>query len=433
MTTLALGLGGAEQRLLAEPVPALFFGLAVLAHLPAWGGLALVAEQLPWFTGGPGLTLAILHLLTVGVLLSTAMGASLQMLPVALGRPAPPVGLCLATFAVLAPGLGLLTAGFATVDVRLLTTGAAGLVIAVLLYTWAIARIVAAPPLGALKIHAGAAGGFLLVAVSLAGLLVLDYQIGFFADHARIALVHALCAGFGYMGTLVLGFSPVLLPMFAVAEATEDTPLAIASGLCGLALGIALDAALLGQATILAAAAALALAGSALHMGVLARTLAKRMRRRLGPEFLFVRAAWAFLAAALVALLLLALGQLAATGPALVLVLLLYGWLLTLLLGVLQRILPFLASMHAARRRARPLVPTRLVAERALALHRLCHFAALAALVAGVLLALPWAIRTAAAIGLIGAAAFAWFAATVALRARRHIDASRPQTEGSAR
>jgi hypothetical protein len=88
---------------------------------------------------------------------------------------------------------------------------------------------------------------------------------------------------------------------------------------------------------------------------------------------------------------------------------LLLGWLLTFLLAMLQRIVPFLASMHASRPdRAPPLVST-LTPERPLAVHRYCHLAAVAGLVAGVAGDWGLVVQAAGAVGAVGAVAFAWF------------------------
>ena len=59
------------------------------------------------------------------------------------------------------------------------------------------------------------------------------------------------------------------------------------------------------------------------------------------------------------------------------------GWLLSFLMGVLQRILPFLASMHAAQGRRRPPTPSALTLTRALNWHAVAHALALALLAAG--------------------------------------------------
>jgi hypothetical protein len=105
-------------------------------------------------------------------------------------------------------------------------------------------------------------------------------------------------------------------------------------------------------------------------------------------------------------------------GPLFV-VTLIAGWLLTFLLGILQRILPFLASMHAARDKRRAPVPSALTAERPLAVHAICHFAALALLVLAIVLQASWLAQAAALAGAAGALAFAVFFAGVLRRMTR--------------
>ena len=108
------------------------------------------------------------------------------------------------------------------------------------------------------------------------------------------------------------------------------------------------------------------------------------MRRHLGRSFTLVRIAWAALVASLVVALAVvhdAPVDGIATQFGLVLI---GGWLLTFLLAILQRIVPFLASMHAAQAKTRgsglPPTPSALTAERPLAIHFACHLAALALL-----------------------------------------------------
>jgi len=80
---------------------------------------------------------------------------------------------------------------------------------------------------------------------------------------------------------------------------------------------------------------------------------------------------------------------------------------------VLQRILPFLASMHAARGQKRPPTPSALTLDRPLAWHLACHVAALVLLAAATLVAAPalaGVLATAAALaGLAGALSFGTF------------------------
>ena len=80
-------MGGAVSRLLPASIPFRFFGAAVVYHLLAWIALGADPQGVPRFAGGLGWPLAALHLVTLGVLAMTAIGASLQLLPVATRQP----------------------------------------------------------------------------------------------------------------------------------------------------------------------------------------------------------------------------------------------------------------------------------------------------------------------------------------------------------
>ena len=417
-----VSLGGAKQRLLAERIPALFFGAAISAHVIAWAALALVAAELPHFAGGPGPVLAVVHTLTLGVLLCTAFGASLQMLPVALGQPAPTEGVCLVIFGALVTGAVPLITGFALTSVTLMASAALPLVAAVALYVREIA--------GLLRGSSGPLHWFILtaiialsVAVLLAAALAANYTLGFLPDHGRIAAVHAVLAGFGFMGLMALGLSQILIPMFAIAEPPEEAPLRRAYALAAAALVLALSGLGTNVAPLTAAGAGVGLLAAAQHVQTMRAVVAKRLRRRMGPEFILLGASWAALLLALLGAAGAALDLIPETGDAVVIVLVLYGWLLSLLTGVLQRILPFLASMQAARAQTRSLAPAKLVEERAVRVHLYGHLAGLGAVSAGTAVAMPGLIIAGAAAGTLGALGFAWFALTVLQRTRSHMKA----------
>ena len=76
-----------SSRLLPMSIPFRFFGAAIVFHVLAWLAVLAGAQQLPRFAGGLGWPLAALHLVTLGVLVMTALGASLQLLPVATRQP----------------------------------------------------------------------------------------------------------------------------------------------------------------------------------------------------------------------------------------------------------------------------------------------------------------------------------------------------------
>jgi hypothetical protein len=120
-------------------------------------------------------------------------------------------------------------------------------------------------------------------------------------------------------------------------------------------------------------------------------------------------------------------GWAGANGPTLFGFLLLFGWLLTFLFGILQRIMPFLASMHAARTREHSPPPmSELSASQPLKLHAGCHLAALVLLSAAVVIDNADLARVGAATGLLGALAFGWFTADVLRRVLKSRTAQRP-------
>jgi hypothetical protein len=236
-------------------------------------------------------------------------------------------------------------------------------------------------------------------------------------DHGAVALAHMILGGFGFMGFLVLGFSHVLIPMFALSAAPpkRSSFVGFALSLTGVALGTV--GALADSAQALAGAAVFGLGAAALHAWLMLETLRNGMRKRLGLSFVLIRTAWAMLPLALLVALADLYGLAGTNGHTLFGLLLLGGWLLTFLLGVLQRILPFLASMHVPRAAGgAPRLLSELAASRPLQMHAACHGGALALVVAAILVDAAWLARIGAAVGLVGALAFAWFTADVVRR-----------------
>lgn len=141
------------------------------------------------------------------------------------------------------------------------------------------------------------------------------------------------------------------------------------------------------------------------------------MRKRLGPSFVLIRVSWVLLPLSIVA----GFGVLGSIVPPLVFgVLVLPGWLLTLLLGMLQRILPFLAAMNTVRRCARPASATALVWDTPLKALAILHPAAVALLTLAAFLDAPVLTRAAGMVGGASALAFLLHASTVGVRTLRH-------------
>ena len=262
-------------------------------------------------------------------------------------------------------------------------------------------------------VHGWAACCSLLVLVSTGLSLTGAYSGLVLFDRQSAIGLHVTFAGYGFMGLLVMGFSYILVPMFALADNPSPRWSHLSLTLALLALGlsglVSIGAVPLPYWRWCIGAGALAFL---IHVALMLQALRTGMRQRLGKPFLLVRLGWACLGASLLAALALDFQVLGRSGPGLFGVLLV-GGLLTLLLGVLSRIVPFLASMHAGAGMRRPPTASKLTAQRPLDIHFYGHVAALVMLLAAVLFDSLWLVRASAALGLIGAAAFGVFFVTV--------------------
>lgn len=412
-------LAGARGRLLPASIPLRFFGAAVVFHVLAWVALAVGAAQGAGWHGGLGWPLAALHLVTLGTLMSAAIGASLQLLPVATRQPLQSHRLAAALWWGFTPGVVLLVLGMGLARPTWLAAGAALVIGALLIHAVLLAaNLRAARGMPGVVLHGwGALAGLALLLAS-ATALVLGWLGRPLIDRDSARALHLLAGVFGTMGLLAFGLSAILLPMFALAPVPPVRG-QLASGTAALAAISIGAAAAAGLAPLPLRAAALALGALAvaIHLVQMQRTLAQGMRQDLGLSLSMMRGGWAALVAALVlAALQLAIGS-ALLGRA-VLALLLVGWLTGFLFGVLQRILPFLVAMHCPPGRRAP-TPSALTLQAPLRLHAVAHAAALALLLAGLLADAAGLIALAAAAGGTGALAFGWFFAVLLRRWQR--------------
>jgi hypothetical protein len=152
----------------------------------------------------------------------------------------------------------------------------------------------------------------------------------------------------------------------------------------------------------------------------LARVLKSRMRKRLEPFFRLLVPAWVLLPVSLLAGMALALGVPAPRLAPLWGFLMVFGWLLTFVIGILQRVMPFLASMHSAAAGGKPALLSALTARRPLDIHAVAHALALLLVGAGIVADAPVLVRAGALCGMAGAVALAAFAVELARRARAH-------------
>jgi hypothetical protein len=418
MSLAATFLAGAKSRLLPASIPFRFFAAAAVFHVLMWAMLLAAGTHVPSFRGGLGAPLAALHLLTLGVLTTTAIGASVQLLPVATRRALVAIWPIKVVFWLTVPGIALMAYGMLAADTAVLGVAAAvtsaGLSMFAVLLGDNLRRAGSLPVVAAYG-WAALAALVLLAALGLA--LVLDYELGVLSDHEAVALAHMILGGFGFMGLLALGFSHVLVPMFALSAAPSKRLSFTGFGLAVAGVVLGTFGALVGSTPLLAIAALVGLGAAGAHLWIMRDVLERGMRKRLGLSFVLIRAAWGMLLATLLVGLAALFGVAGPNGGTLFGLLLVAGWLLTFLLGVLQRILPFLASMHAPRAAGgSPPLLSELAASRALQVHAACHAAAVATLAAAIVLDAAWLVRLGAAVGLAGALAFAWFTAEIVRR-----------------
>lgn len=412
---------GARDRLLPASIPFRFFGLAMVFHVGAWLFLAYGARDVPGFAGGGGPVLAALHLLTLGVLAMTAIGASFQIAPVALGRPLRSEALARLTFWLFAGGVFLFGHGVGSGHSWGMASGGGlavlGLGLYAALFVDALRKVRGVP---AVRAHQWVAMASLAALAALGLLLVHGLSDGGLENRAPIALAHAVVAAYGFMGMLVFGFSHILVPMFALAAPPPARIGTLSASLAAAALVVAV-AGLLGNVTALVLlGAALGLGAAGVHLYGMRTTLRGAMRSRLDASFVLIRFAWLCLPVSLL------LGAaLALTGPNQILgplfgFVMLVGWLLSFVTGVLQKIMPFLASMNTARIGGKPALVSALADRRLLGIHRWCHLAGFGIVVVGILAEHPAIIRGGAVVGMVGALAFAGFGATLWRRYRLH-------------
>ncbi len=418
MSIAATFLGGAKSRLLPASIPFRFFAAAAGFHVLMWVLLLTGADTAIGFRGGLGSPLAAIHLLTLGVLTTTAIGASVQLLPVATRRTLHALWPIKLVFWLTVPGMIALIGAMYTAQTNILIAAAVVTAAGLLLFCVLLAdNLYRASNLAVVGAYGWSALAALVLVIALGVALAINNDVEVLPDHGAAALAHLILGGFGFMGLLVLGFSHILVPMFALASAPAKRPSFVSFAAAAVALILGTLGALTGSRSLLTAAALLGLAAAALHLWLMARVLKTGMRKRLGLSFVLVRAAWVMLPATLLVGLAALYGFAGKNGATLFGFLLLFGWLLTFLFAILQRIMPFLASMFVPPPAiGSPAIVSELAGAISLKVHAVCHAIALAVFAAAIVLDNAWIARLGAAAGLAGALAFAWFTADVVRR-----------------
>jgi hypothetical protein len=416
-------IAGAGARLLPPSIPYRFFFASGVYHLLGWALMLTAAVQVPVFQGGPGFTLAALHALTLGVFVMTAMGASLQIVPVVTGQSLKTLWPARLASWLFIPSVGVLVVGFASSHSEAIAAGGISLTVGLILYVSVIVRLLAqASSFKVLRYH------FWLALAALAALVLIGLAMIFdllSIDQDSAAMAHGTIALFGFMGLLAMGFASVLVPMFALANAPSQGYSLFVMALFSTGLIACVSAALAGQYQIVVIGAGMMLMAALAHVLSMYRVIKTGMKKKLGISFILIRISW------IVFPLSIAGGIAAVSGvpfePALLLAgyLAIFGWLLTFVLGVQQQIMPFLAAMNASTAGNKPPRLSQLARGAPLKIHAVCHFIAFVFVGIGIATDMETAVQAGAACGLVGASAFLWFTTDV----YRRMNSKSPKNE----
>lgn len=321
-------------------------------------GLVLALGLAAAGAGGPGgwttgAGLAVLHLFALGWLSQVMLGALIQFMPVLCARPLCWPGLSLPALVLTGVGTVMLAAGLAALDGWTTGQGLLALAPLVLLGAFGLAGAMLVPTLLAAGAVRGAEGRMVALALAaLAGLWATGAAMaGALSGYGWPPVVvadalplHALLGIGGWLTLAAFGVSYKLFAMFLLAP-EGDNPLrraVFATAALGLAAALAFAAlALSGAGPVAPAPVALAgIAAIALHLAEIRRLWRSRRRPQVEATMQWSRAALAFLA--LSAALLVPAGLRGGPWAEAAGFAALAGWLSTLTLAQMVRIVSFL-------------------------------------------------------------------------------------------
>ncbi|MBT7952840.1 MAG: hypothetical protein HN764_14525 [Gammaproteobacteria bacterium] len=421
-------MANARGRLLPFSLPFRFFLAACFYQSLMWVLLFLNPDDLITYNGGAGPILSAVHLLTLGVLLMTAVGASIQLLSVSTLRPMRSLMACRLLSWLLIPGVGILVYGMMNLSSLALVIGGSLVTIALLIYALLVFdNLVFASGMGVITAYIWAAILSLCMIVALGIALIMDYYHAFLQDHTFTAVTHMLLAAYGFMGMLSLGFSYILIPMFALA-AFQNKKLAHTGFILNvIALLLLVVDLLITKNLLLWLAIFSGLTGSVCYLFSMYQILQQRMRKRLGFSFRMIYLSWCALPLSIVAGAMMKMGII---KPALFGVILLLAWLLMFLVGILQRIAPFLTTMHLAQGKAGK-VPTQseLTSELSLKICNYAYIASLLLLISGLCFEQSLMIRIGSLVGLCAGLSLFYFLLNIVRIKRAHAHSVKPVAE----
>lgn len=336
------GLGGRRGVPLVVPLPFLLTGAcaaAIFSLLALWVlPLALQAPSFPH-------VLALVHIVTLGWLTMTIMGASLQLVPVIVVSPLRATALLRWQYPVFLSGVICLISGFWWWQTWLLILGGTVIVLAVVHYVIVLATTFAratSRPLTVFFLSASLV--YLCLVVGLGLTAAWNFVTGFLgAGTEHVLLVHVTLGVVGWLSCTLVGVSYTLGRLFMLAHAHDDrwgrlVLILLNGGIILLASGV-----LMGWTFIEWGGGALLISAALIFAGDIRRMFKARQRKRLEVTQYHGIAATGYFVLVIGAGVVILLGGWGTPAVMTALVLAaLVGWLGQSTVGYLYKIVPFL-------------------------------------------------------------------------------------------
>lgn len=312
-------------------------------------GLTWVAPELAAGNIFDPRVFAVTHSVTLGVITTAIFGALYQLFPVTMGRAVRSVPVAHGTFWFLQGGILLVVAGFWSSAATLLSAGWILIAIAVVVFGANLVSLSLATrpePLVGRYVCAGYLA--LVAALSLGGLRVGEGLGHGHVDRLGMIASHFHLAAAGFATLVAVGVGHRMLPMFLVSHGFPRWPFQWSGVLCGAGLGLFVAGQLSQRSGLILIGGGLIAGAGCFYTYLTWQYFRRRVRRALDPGMAHVAVAHLFLLAAMGvgSVLLLRPGQLAPRLWAAYALLLLVGWLVLLIVGILYKILPFLTWLH---------------------------------------------------------------------------------------
>lgn len=235
-----------EQRLPPRWLPLLYFGFAHLCLAAAFAAVALDPRGVAGFYYHPRMV-AVVHLVTLGWITASILGAVYMIGPMALRMPMPARTADRWAFGLFATGVIGMVIHFWIAEHSGMAWSAGMVTLGVSRVAWRVLGALRAAPIQvAVKLHFALGFANLLLAAAAGLLLALDKMFHFLPGYvlANVA-AHAHLAALGWALMIVMGAGYRLLPMLLPAAMPDRaslwaSALLLETGVLGLAAGLVL-------------------------------------------------------------------------------------------------------------------------------------------------------------------------------------------------